>query len=262
MKYKLTAMVLAVKLLALGSTHVQAGDRGFNTLQAIDEYKVPSIRMIEDGGEFFCPDADTQGSLRKYASCDEYSALIKRGCYGKSREEFGRELVYGAACAELTLLDQVKVAKENHFDMDSANWWHHIPASIIPLPGGIESDEMKQQAQGELETLVKGKTLGELSLVNNKSNPRLFETVLGSHTRECGVVKDTFKLFVQLIADFNGDGKADLLLSGTRDNLSDDCPLNAYKEGGGSTTFLYEKHSAQSELKVTPYQELIESASN
>ncbi|MEM0514321.1 hypothetical protein WCN91_02515 [Pseudoalteromonas sp. YIC-827] len=38
--------------------------------------------------------------------------------------------------------------------------------------------------------------------------------------------------------------------------------INAYKEGGGSTTFLYEKHSAQSELKVTPYRELVESASN
>ncbi|WP_105212951.1 hypothetical protein [Pseudoalteromonas sp. T1lg22] len=262
MKFKLTSILMTTTLLALGVTHVQADDQSLKALQAIEEFKEPFIHMIEDGGEFFCPDVDGEGSLIRYASCEEYSALTKRGCYGKSREEFGRELVYGAACAELTLLDQVKVAKENHFDMDSANWWHHIPASIIPLPGGIESDEMKQQAQGELETLVKGKTLGELSLVNNQSHPRLFEAVLGSHTRECGVVKDTLKLSVQLIADFNGDGKADLLLSSTRDNLSDDCPLNAYKEGGGSTTFLYEKHSAQSELKVTPYRELIESASN
>jgi hypothetical protein len=207
---------------------------------SINEYSSNLLSKEKIGGFLYC-EKDTEGKRIEFKSCQKFSELIHMGCFGNSTYEAGVEIRYSDMCAELQTIKKATSPRLSYFNLKSPSWWKSIPAEVIPMSGGIYSDEGWMIAKSERESLVAGKTLGDFKLQNMDTKEGGLEVVLSKITQECGIINDTLKFSVALVADFDNDGVAELLLEGYRVDKSDTCSLGSGNSLGASFSALVKK---------------------
>ena len=187
----------------------------------LDQYKEALLVLENRGGRLYCPD----GEEKSFENCTTFTALREQGCYGYSTAERRMEANYSDNCLELESLSSAQSFKENFFDLETKDWWKWMPAEIIPVSGGIYSDESWRAAQKRRDTLVKGKRLDQINLQQVSTYLDRIEIIIGTKKESCGDIEDYLEIDTMLLADFNNDGVAELLLKGFRLDRSETCPL-------------------------------------
>jgi hypothetical protein len=221
-----------------------------NLTLSLGEY----IRSLENKeqqvGTLYCED---DNKMVDFNNCHSFLALQEKGCYGNSTYDMSKEMTYSNMCAEVRQLKMATQAKVSFFEVDSTDWWKSVPATIIPMSGGIYSDESWNIAKLERDKLVAEKVLEDLNLVNYSKSTGEFNTVLKSDKYDCGTINDTLTLFAVLLADFDHDGIAELLVKGYRVDRSDTCSLGSGNSLGASFSVLLKKVSSKALPSILPF---------
>lgn len=160
------------------------------------------------------------------------------------------EMRYESMCSMMVALAAAKDSQKSYFLFQSADWWKAIPAAVIPISGGIYSDAWWKEAAAKRQSLVQGKTLGQLALSQVESGPGQFAATIESERLDCGEVRNRFKMAVTLLADFDGDGIAEALLEGSRINESDTCFLGTGNSLGGTFRVLIKKDGPSAKISL------------
>jgi len=223
-----------------------------NSDSAIYDYSKDLLSKVQSGGTLYCED-NSIGKNIEFKNCESFTTLKKQGCFGYSTYAMSVESRYSIVCSEINTIKKASSSKVNFFALDSPNWWKSIPAEVIPMSGGIYSDESWNIAKLERDKFVAGKVLGDLQLVNLSIESGVFNAILSESTQECGLVNDTFKLSVKLLADFDQDGIAELLLKGYRVDNSDTCSLGSGNSLGAGFIVLLKKSSLSEAPIVLAY---------
>ena len=219
---------------------------------AIYEYTKDLLSKVQSGGVLYCEE-NSIGKKIEFKSCESFTALKKKGCFGNSTYAMSVESRYSMVCGEINTIKQASSSKINYFELESSDWWKSIPAEVIPMSGGIYSDESWNLAKLERDKLVAGKVLGDLKLVNLSRESGVLNINLSKSTQECGLVYDTFKLSAKLLADFDQDGINELLLKGYRVDNSDSCSLGSGNSLGAGFIVLLKKESISAAPIVLAY---------
>ncbi len=217
---------------------------------SVDEYLGQLAIQEAGGGELYCEDA-TGEKRQPFNSCDGFEKLRERGCYGYTTYEINSELRYADACETIKVLRASNKAAIHYFDLISENWWRSLPAEVIPMPGGIYSDESWDAANKAREELVTGKTLGEISFAEMSSEPGLLTATLTTQQIECGDIRDEILLEATLLADFDGDNVAELMLQGYRADQSDSCFLGSGNSMGATFTIVVQRDGPDRPIVVS-----------
>ncbi|WP_186505089.1 hypothetical protein [Neptunicella marina] len=217
---------------------------------AIDLYLADLHKTEQRGGSLYC---EKDEDNHQFKSCEAFNQLKQQGCYGNSTYAMSVELNYERLCNQIDRLKNAKLTKVNYFDLSSPNWWQAIPAEIIPMSGGIYSDDSWKIAQQNRQKLVSGKQLGELNLSNTSSDTATLELILATDKQACGEINDTFNLSVKLVADFDNDGIAELLLQGYRVDRSDTCRLGSGNSLGAGFTAMIKKPAENAPIEISPF---------
>lgn len=216
----------------------------------VDEYKEALFDFNYQGAMLYCEELPDRAKRQPYRNCREFKALKSKACFGNSTYDMAMEMRFAKACAELALIEQTSAPKVNFFDLTSGNWWWAIPAELIPMSGGIHSDEGYELAKQTHKTWVEGKLLKDvLNNVRSTKNHDI-DVILAETTYDCGVVTDNFTMKLSLVTDFNHDGAADLLIQGYRVNRSDSCHLGSGNGLGASYSVILQKPSATAPITV------------
>lgn len=217
---------------------------------SVDEYLGQLAIQEAGGGELYCEDAPGE-KRQPFNSCDAFAKLREQGCYGYTTYEINSELQYSEACETIKVLRASNKAANHYFDLTSEKWWRALPAEVIPIPGGIYSDESWNAASKAREELVTGKTLAEISFAETSSEPGLLTATLTSRQVECGDIRDEFLLETTLLADFDGDNVAELMLQGYRADQSDSCVLGSGNSMGATFTIVVQKDGPNRPIVVS-----------
>jgi hypothetical protein len=161
-----------------------------------------------------------------------------------------KEQSYSDLCEELKLLKNAKPTPINYFEIKSNNWWKSIPAEIIPVTGGMGTQQQGDEDKRFTDELVKGKILSEIKFLELSSNNKNFTAVISSYKQNCGEIENYIQISIDQIADFNDDGIADLLLKGKRLERSNSCYLGSGRSLGGDIFVIVEKKSSTDNSKI------------
>jgi hypothetical protein len=211
-----------------------------------------TVSEVQSGGVLYCEE-NSIGKNIEFKNCESFTALKKKGCFGYSTYAMSVESRYSMVCGEIDAIKKSSSSKINYFELESSDWWKSIPAEVIPVSGGVYSDESWKIAKLKRDKLVAGKVLGDLKLVNLSRESGVLNTTLNESTQECGLVNDTFKLSAKLLADFDQDGIAELLLKGYRVDTSDSCSLGSGNSLGAGFIVLLKKVSLSEAPIVLAY---------
>lgn len=193
-----------------------------------------------DGGNLFCDDS-RDGKRTKFNNCKEFSILRKNGCFGYTTPEIKHESYYANNCKKINAMQKGKMVTKHFFDFSSPNWWKPLPAEIIPLPGGIYSDDSLIHFESELKKW-QGKFLGDLNLENKSSKSGVVELILNTDKElDCGEIHDLLHFSAVLLADFDNDNTAELLIEGYRMNISESCFLGSGNSLGSNFSVIVKK---------------------
>ncbi len=230
---------------------VGSGLGEFHSNVAINKHLIDLHNKEQRGGVLYCE--EYPGNRRvEFDNCQSFSLLKNRGCFGSSTYEMIVESRYAAMCDKIITLQKAKTPKVSYFDIESSDWWRTIPAEIIPVSGGIYSDESWKKAQLEREMLVTGKVLSDLQLRNTTDETGMLEIILNKRQQYCGEIDDTLNISVVLLADFDKDGIAELFLEGYRMDKSDNCSLGSGNALGASFSVVVKKSSPNNAPVVLP----------
>ena len=103
---------------------------------------------LPDSDELYC-EAQSDGERHPYDSCQSFSALRERGCFGRSTYDMSMESRYAAKCDNAKALITAKNSSTHYFSIDSVDWWKTLPAEVIPISDGVYSDESREIAAAE-----------------------------------------------------------------------------------------------------------------
>ena len=223
------------------------------SLMTIEEY-LEELKSVEsEEGNLFCPNQDGEKWF-KYNNCKEFMTLRQQGCYGNSTYDMKVEYRHKNACEEIEAVKQASTVNTNYFILNSKDWWQSLPAEIIPMKGGIYSDKSWARGKIELDKLVSGKLLGDLNYKNESVNNDMVKFILGTRIFEsCGEINDILLFHPVLLADFDEDGIAELLLKGYRADMSESCPLGSGNSLGADFSALLKKANATERATILPY---------
>lgn len=214
----------------------------------MEEYQQQLKERELEGGQLFCENSHNEKI--KFSNCPKFQQLQNQGCYGATTYEMAVEMNYVDICAQINLIKNAHSFEQQYFQLDSPHWWQQLPAEIIPMGGGIYSEESWNTETLELKKLTKDKLLGELEFQKIAVENRSVELILSTTPADCGVIKDTFTLSAVLLADFDQDGIAELLIKGDRHKLSQECHLGSGNILGGSSTIVLKKSGADENISV------------
>ncbi len=210
-------------------------------------------KLLEDekiGGRLSCEkDAEENFEIVEFNSCDAFFELQEKGCFGHTTLDMNVEHWYMGVCNEIEAFKQASVSAVDYFDLDAPDWWKRLPAEVIPMPSGIYTQEAWNEESLEREKKVSGKLFGELDFVDVTVENEGIEVILASQNMDCGEVIDFFYMRPILLADFDNDGIADLLLKGTRRLQSETCLLGSGNSLGASLSIIVKK-STSSETPI------------
>lgn len=224
----------------------------YNSDTVINAYSQSLRLKVASGGTLYCKENSKEKRV-EFKSCQSFSALKEKGCFGDSTYDMGVESLYSQVCVEIKTIGKAASSKVNYFDLESSEWWKTIPAEVIPMSGGIYNDESWEIAKIERDELVVGKTLGDLHLSNLTKDAGVLNTIISKSTEECGQINDTLMISVTLLADFDQDGIAELLLKGYRVDSSDSCFLGSGNSLGSGFSVLVKKVSPEEVPVLLPY---------
>ena len=233
--HRLFYSLLAVSVILLSTFSVESeAEAG---LVSLEEYLKTLERREQNGSTLYCEDISPAGR-DKYNSCSSFTSLRKRGCYGYTSYEISREISYAGLCEKLSVVRQAKPSTDSFIDTESKSWWEKLPAEIIPMSGGVYSNESWEIAQDDRKELVSDKLVGQLSFDSVTANMNKVEIVIDAWKEDCGEVQDYFEFSPILLADFDGDGIAELLIGGSRFNRSETCHLGTGNRFGAGFSVL------------------------
>jgi len=220
-------------------------------VKTIDEYKKNILKIEQRGGMLYCEDSSKRRDA--FNSCKSFHSLQKRGCYGSTTYEMGNEINYKRICKKIAAIGKATSSSMHFFNLDSKEWWKSLPASIIPIPGGIYNDQLLEHQKLEDKKLLSKRLLGKVNYesVTNKSDS--VEIILSSSKEDCGVVQDELIMKAVLLADFDGDGISEMLIEGTRADYSETCHLGSGNRLGAGFSVLVKKNSKDAFPSVFPY---------
>lgn len=244
-----TAIIL-LAVVALGAPCLADIDAPTLPVSSVDEYLGQLAIQEAGGGELNCEDASGE-KWQPFNTCAAFEALRERGCSGYTMHEIKSELRYAKVCKTIKILRASNKAAKHYFDVSSENWWRALPAELIPMPGGMYSDESWDAASKAREALVTGKTLAEISFVEIRSEPGSLAATLATRHAECGDVRDEILLEATLLADFDGDDVAELMLQGYRADQSDSCALGSGNSIGATFTVIVQRDGPDSPIVIS-----------
>jgi len=160
------------------------------------------------------------------------------------------EIRYESMCGMMSALASAKDSNLHFFSIESADWWKTLPADLIPMTGGIYSDRSWEKAVAKRNALVEGKVLGELPFTEVVADRGRFAAAVEVTKSDCGEIRNHLEFSATLLADFDGDGIAELLLEGYRVNKSDNCPLGTGNSLGASFRVLLKKEKPDAQISV------------
>ncbi|TQV71102.1 hypothetical protein FLL45_22510 [Aliikangiella marina] len=213
---------------------------------SIKEYKEALLVLEKRGGNLYCPDKNSETA---FADCRSFEILREQGCYGYSTAAMRSESRYSDNCLELNKLRNTQTPKKSYFVLDNKTWWQDLPATIIPISGGVYSDESWKTSQRKRDTLVKDKRLKDLRLHKVSTYLDRVEIVIATKKLECGKVEDYLEIDTIVLADFNHDEIAELILKGHRVDRSDTCPLGAANSLGATFMAVLAKEGKTRQIK-------------
>lgn len=165
--------------------------------------------------------------------------------------DISMESRYAATCAKVEALVNAETSSKHYFTLESADWWQALPAEVIPMSGGIYSDESWDVAKQQRDELVAGKELSELSMTEITDEPGHFAATLELREDECGETRNRIEMRATLLADFDNDGIAELLIEGYRVDRSDTCSLGSGNSLGAAFSVVLKRASPDSQIIVT-----------
>ncbi|MEL7022654.1 MAG: hypothetical protein AAGL69_02840 [Pseudomonadota bacterium] len=190
------------------------------------DYRSQLEADIASGGQLFC-ESDSGGQNQPYDNCEIFHALREQGCYGYTTFDIGREINYESTCVKRERLREGQLHKRHFFALTTNDWWRSLPAEIVPLPGGIYSDNSYDVASKRHRVRVVNRTLDEIDLeVDEATNGRLI-AMIGTTHEDCGVIRDVLSVSAMTLVDIDADGIAELVLEGYRVNKSETCQLGS-----------------------------------
>jgi len=218
---------------------------------SVSDYQ-KSLKSIESEGSVLdCPD---RGKF-KINDCKKYNLLKNRGCAPVSSTlGLKQDQWYNSNCDEIENLSKARAFKVNYFNLNSPDWWKFIPADVIPVSGGIYNDEIWAREKNKLIELVRGKLLGEIQYVGYEIINNSLTLILSKSTDECGEIFDTFYLSPIVLADFDNDSIAELLIKSFRFNESEKCWMGSGNRMGGQSFALLKKTGKIKDIVLLPFQ--------
>jgi len=118
------------------------------------------------------------------------------------------------------------------------------------MSGGVYSDESWEMAAAKRQKLVVDKLLGVLAFSEIESGHGRFAATLEITELECGEIHNRLEMAATLLADFDGDGIAELLLEGYRVDRSETCSLGTGNSLGASFSVLVKKDTPDAQVVV------------
>lgn len=225
-----------------------------STLMSVEGYLKELKNFELEGGELFCENKEGEKDI-EYHNCREFMLLQEQGCYGFSTHAIGLAIRYESTCDEIKAVRQARVAAKNFFKLDAKDWWQSLPAEIIPLPGGLYEDEILAREEYKLKNVFAGKLLRDLKFDNILGSNREVELVLSTTKEECGEIRDVLHFSPVLLADFDNDAIAELLIKGYRTHDSESCLLGSGNNLGGEFFVLLKKTSSTEKITILPLKE-------
>ncbi|MBE9203937.1 hypothetical protein IQ218_11410 [Synechocystis salina LEGE 06099] len=118
------------------------------------------------------------------------------------------------------------------------------------MRSGIYSEKSWDNETKKLNQLTKDKLFGELEFQKIAMDNQSVELLLSTTTADCGMINDTLTLSAILLADFDQDCIAELLIKGDRRNVSQKCYLGTGNILGESSTIVLKKSGADENMSV------------
>lgn len=220
-----------------------------SAIASLDVYLVSANSELLEGGKLYC-ETESGGERHPYNSCESFSALREQGCFGYTTIEISWEIRHEATCAKIKALALATSTPSHYFTLELANWWEPLPAELIPMSGGLRSDAGWAIEKQKRDELVGGKELRQLPLMEITSEPGHFEATLELIKGECGETRNRVEINATVLADFDSDGIAELLVEGYRLDRSDTCSLGTGNSIGASFSVVLKKASPDSQIIV------------
>lgn len=212
---------------------------------SIAEYKEALLVLEKRGGNLYCPDKNIE---EPFIDCKSFESLREKGCYGYSTAAMRSESRYSNNCLELDKVRTAKSPKQNFFDINNKTWWKELPASIIPVSGGVYTDESWRASRQKHDAMVKNKRLKDLKLHKVSTFLDRVEVIISVKQMECGEIQDYMEIDTIVFADFNNDDIAELMLKGIRVDRSESCPLGTGNSLGAEFTVILSKASRELDI--------------
>lgn len=216
-------------ILLVPNTCLAADDRTISTIIPLKEHRKILLDIEKEGGSLDC-NKENRPISTKYKSCKSFYNLQKNECFGVTTFDMSRESFYKTNCNQIDILKKAKNADKNYFNLNSSDWWKELPASIIPMPGGIYTDKSWNKGKHLLDKMVKEKLLKDITFESIEVRASGIKAVLKSTKNtasDCGKIEDVLTISPVLLADFDEDGIAEIKLEGYRAQNSDTCPLGS-----------------------------------
>ena len=223
-----------------------------SSIASLDEYLVTLKNDSPNGGELYC-ETSSGGERHPYDSCESFSELRDKGCFGYSMYDISMESRFAAVCAKVEALSGAEHSSEHYFSLESADWWQTLPAEVIPMSGGIHSGESWAIAKQRRDEFVEGKILNEISMSEVSSEPGHFSATLELRKDDCGETRNRLEMNAAMLADLDGDGVAELLIEGYRVDRSDTCSLGSGNSLGAAFSVVLKKGSSESPISVSSF---------
>lgn len=236
-------LIFAGFFIFISPAHNLAAKAETVSLRLEDYLELQKGKEAQYGGHLMCGE-----TLMSYNTCDEFRKLQHQDCYGRDTVSMKKELFYEDLCHQIDLLETGEAYQNNFFDLEFENWWAELPAELIPMKGGVQSEDQFDVLQKELIVLHDKKWLKHISFERIHSSPLAIEAVLASEPCDGTRIEDTLTITPKVLADFDGDGKADMLVSINRvDRLKSSdagCWLGTGNSLGGTSFRVLKKTTA------------------
>jgi len=233
--------------------------RNTPNMESVNEYRETLFVRENAGGSLSCGSDKTGWKSEDYRSCTSFYSLREKGCQGYKQRDMNEEARYELLCRDIKALDRASVASTTYFDVEATDWWKSIPAEVIPYRGGLYSKDAWDEDRLWRDNLVAGKSLGDIDFVKlSVSSNSLVASLSTEELEACGTIDDVFSLRVALVADFDGDGIAELWLNGSREHQSETCSLGSANTLGAGFSAYINKDAPMEASSVIRYEDLFE----
>lgn len=248
---KIISKMVIITILLFLSNQLFAQNTSL-ALVSLEEHLENLMNWEAKGGELLCVSEKSKERI-KYKSCEQFLNLQEQRCYGDSTLWMSRSLGYRKLCKEMKILRNGQTVTTNFFDLNSSDWWKSLPAEIIPLSAGIYSERTLEAEKSKLEKMVNGKLLKDIKTPKQSVKNGVITLILNIEERDlCGEVHDVFEFSPVLLADFDNDGVAELLIKGSRMNTSKTCHLGSGNYLGASFSVLLKKTKSMEVPTILP----------